>query len=412
MDPSSSFISLDQIAGAGLGPLAQHLDAYIAVVREQGYLPATARKHVRLIAKFSQWLRRRRFEPHDLDESLVGRFLRQLWKAHPVERDDRATLTRLLSVLRQQGATPDKQSSPSPRRRITAGYRRYLLDERGLSPATARNYLPYIERFLSERFGQGRLNLAQLRAPDVTSFLQRYLSNSTPRRGGKVIVTALRSFLGHLRHQGKIRTDLAACIPSVASWSFASLPKFISGDDVQKVLRSCDQQTAVGRRNYAILLLLARIGLRANEVAGLNLEDIDWDNARISIRAKGGQRSRLPLPADVGEAIAHYLRRDRPRCSCRRVFIRQHAPWMGFADSTAISMVARRALETSGVDSAHKGAHVLRHSLATSMLRRGASLEEIGELLRHKSPNTTALYAKVDLAALRPLGLPWPGGVQ
>jgi integrase len=160
------------------------------------------------------------------------------------------------------------------------------------------------------------------------------------------------------------------------------------------------------------LLLLARLGLRACEIVALNLEDIDWENARITIRSKGGRWAQLPLPTDVGKALALYLRHGRPTCSCRRVFIRDRAPRIGFANSIAVSSLVMRALERAGVDSARKGAHLFRHSLATDMIRQGASLDEIGELLRHQSPNTTAIYAKVDLPALRPLALPWPGGVQ
>ena len=395
-----------------MGPLSQHLDAYLAVVKEQGYLSATAGQQVRLIARFSQWLRRSKRELHDLDECVIKRFLDQRRDAHQIQRYDAATMKRLLGVLRQRGAAPERRlPAPSPQQQITAQYRRYLLEERGLSTATVRNYLPHIDQFLSASFGPGRLNLAHLRAPDVTSFLQRRVCNLSPGHG-KILVTALRSFLGHLQHQGKIKTDLAACVPGVAGWSLASLPKFIPAASVQKVLDRCDRQTPTGRRDYAILLLLARLGLRANEVAVLNLEDIDWDNARITIHAKGGRWSQLPLPRDVGEAIAHYLRLGRPRCSCRRVFIRDCAPVTGFANSVAISALVKRALKKADVDSARKGAHVFRHSLATEMLRQGASLDEIGDLLRHKNLNTTAIYAKVDLAALRPLALPWPGGTR
>jgi len=181
---------------------------------------------------------------------------------------------------------------------------------------------------------------------------------------------------------------------------------------VQRVLRHNDCRTPVGRRNYAILQLLARLGLRACEVVALNLEDIDWENARITIRSKGGRWAQLPLPNDVGKALAAYLRYGRPCCPCRRVFIRDRAPRMGFANSIAVSTLVMRALKRAGVDSARKGAHLFRHSLATDMIRRGASLDEIGELLRHQSPNTTAIYAKVDLPALRPLALPWPGGAR
>jgi integrase len=281
----------------------------------------------------------------------------------------------------------------------------------GLSQATAVNYLPFIDQLLSERFDGGRLNLSQLRAPDVTSFVQRHARDFSPGRG-KLLVTALRSFLRHLRHQGKIQTDLAACVPAVAWWSFATMPKFLPASDVQKVLKDCDRQTAIGRRNYAILLLLARLGLRAGEVVSLNLEEIDWDHGHVTVRAKGGRWSQLPLPAEVGEAIAVYLRQDRPRGSCRRVFLRHRAPFVGLANSMAISSLVMRALKSAGVDSERKGAHLFRHGLATEMLRQGASLDEIGDLLRHQSPNTTAIYTKVDLVALRPLALPWPGGAR
>ena len=286
---------------------------------------------------------------------------------------------------------------------------RYLLEERGLTRATVINNVVFIDQFLSARFQEAPLNLSQLHAPDVTTFVRHHAHKLSPGRA-QLLVTALRSFLRYLQHQGKIKADLAVCVPTVARWSFAALPKFLPAESVKKVLDCSEQNTAVGRRNYAILLLLARLGLRACEVVALNLEDIDWENARITIRAKGGRWNQLPLPTDVGEALALYLRHARPSCSCRRVFIRDRAPRRGFTGSQAICTVVRRAIQRAGVESARKGAHLFRHSLATSMIRQGASLDEIGELLRHRSPNTTAIYAKVDLPALRSLALPWPGG--
>jgi len=199
-------------------------------------------------------------------------------------------------------------------------------------------------------------------------------------------------------------------VPTVPGWSLSGLPRFLPAADVERVLECCDQETSVGRRNYAILLLLARLGVRAGEVVGLNLDDIDWSTGQIIIRGKGGKSAPLPLAADVGASLAAYLRRDRPRSATRRVFIRHRAPFVGFGNSSTISSLVMRALKHAGIESAHKGAHVLRHSLATSLLRQGGSLDEIGELLRHQSPNTTAIYAKVDINALQTLALPWPGG--
>jgi site-specific recombinase XerD len=226
------------------------------------------------------------------------------------------------------------------------------------------------------------------------------------------MVTALRSFFRYLRHRGAISTDLAGCVPTVPNWSLATLPRFLPAGEVERVLESCDQKTSVGRRNHAVLLLLARLGLRAGEVVGLGLDDIDWNTGQISIRGKGGKSAPLPLTAEVGTALAAYLRNDRPRASTRKVFIRHRAPLIGFGNSSTISSIVRRALKRAGVESAHTGAHVLRHSLATSLLRQGGSLDEIGELLRHQSPDTTAIYAKVDITSLQTLALPWPGGAR
>jgi len=287
----------------------------------------------------------------------------------------------------------------------------YLLEERGLTQATVVNNAGFINQFLSARFRKEQLSLSQLRAPDVTRFVRHQAHKLSPGRA-QLLVTALRSFLHYLLHQGKIKTDLAVCVPTVARWSFSMLPKFLPACSVEKVLARSDRRSPIGRRDYAILLLLARLGLRACEVVALNLEDIDWENARITIRAKGGRWNQLPLPRDVGEALALYLRHGRPSCFSRRVFIRDKAPLREFAGSQSICTVVRGALDRAGVESARKGAHLFRHSLATSMIRQGASLDEIGELLRHRSPNTTAIYAKVDLPALRPLALPWPGGAR
>ena len=391
-----------------LGSWAEYLKIYTTLINEQGYSPACVKSHTQLITTFIQWLRRGHTKIHLLDDRIVQRFLRCRPKA--VQCGDAATIHRFLHTLREQGVVPPQPKPPlSSKQRLINSYERYLLEERGLTRATVVNNVGFIDQFLSARFQEAPLNLSQLHAPDVTTFVRHHAHKLSPGRA-QLLVTALRSFLRYLQHQGKITADLAVCVPTVARWSFAALPKFLPADSVKKVLDCSERNTAVGRRNYAILLLLARLGLRACEVVALNLEDIDWENARITIRAKGGRWNQLPLPTDVGEALALYLRHARPSCPCRRVFIRDRAPRRGFTGSQAICTVVRRAIQRAGVESARKGAHLFRHSLATSMIRQGASLDEIGELLRHRSPNTTAIYAKVDLPALRSLALPWPGG--
>jgi site-specific recombinase XerD len=313
-------------------------------------------------------------------------------------------------MLRQIGIVkPEPPPVKNPQTRIVSEFRCYLLQERGLSPATLLNYVPVVEQFLAERFHHKAPNFVLLRAPHVTGFVMRHARQLSPLRAA-LMVTALRSFLRYLFHRGAIATDLAGCVPTVPNWSLSTLPRFLPAATVEHILKCCDQKTPVSRRNHTILLLLARLGLRAGEVVGLSLDDMDWSTGQITIRGKGGKSAQLPLPGDVGAALAAYLRHDRPQSAARSVFLRHRAPLVGLGNSSTISSLVRRALEHAGVESAHSGAHVLRHSLATSLLRQGGSLDEIGELLRHQSPNTTAIYAKVDVTALHSLALPWPGG--
>jgi site-specific recombinase XerD len=383
-------------------PLGKHLEAYADYVAEQGYALSSIRSHIVVIADLGRWLHQKHIQLSALDSDMVERFLKTRGRPDAVRHGEARALHRFLSLLRQSGVVKPSREQPieTPRQRVIEGFRSYLLQERRLSPATPHNYVPVIDQFLSERFPGKALKLSAIRAVDVTDFVRRHAHQLSPGRAS-LMVTALRSFFRYLLHRGEVRTDLAACVPTVPRWSFSVLPRFLSTEAVKRVLKGCNRETPIGRRNYAILLLLARLGLRAGEVVALDLDDIDW---------KGGKSALLPMPVDVGEAIADYLRRDRPRCSVRRVFIRDRAPFIGFRNSLAISTLAMRALKQAGVESAHTGAHVFRHSLATRLLREGCSLDEIGELLRHQSPNTTAIYAKVDVAALRTLALPWPGG--
>jgi integrase/recombinase XerD len=243
----------------------------------------------------------------------------------------------------------------------------------------------------------------------------RFLQRQIPRLGvarSKHLTTALRSFLQYGRYRGDVVLDLAAAVPSVASWSMAAIPRAISPHAIRQLLASMRRRTTVERRDYAIMLLLADLGLRAGEVADLELDDLDWSAGQVRVRGKGGHWSVLPLPVRVGEAMVAYLRDGRPHSSSRRVFLRALPPYRGVQGSATIEGIVRRALRHAGVQAPTNGAHQFRHALATRMLRRGASLREIGDVLRHRRVQTTTIYAKVDLVALRGLALPWPGGVQ
>lgn len=404
----NTFIDPNLLQRLRVGPLAPYLDAYLKHIEQERFLPSSAPMQMYAIARFSKWLRDRRFDLYQVDEAAVNRFLkRDPGVLHSCEC---ATLRRLLAILRELGVTVAKTSAPPTRRgRFLDDYRRYLRRERGLAESTLEYFVRFAEQFLSSRLVSEDLNFSGLCTKDVTDFVQNRAYQLSPGRA-KLMVTALRSLLRYLRHQGEITLDLARCVPPVATWSHSSLPKFLPTGTIQQLLDHRERETARGKRNYAVLLLLARMGLRACELVALELDDIDWDNGRITIHGKGGRLAPMPLPSDVGEAIASYLRFGRPCCTSRRVFLRHRAPLRGFAGSTTVSSIVRRALIDAGVDSARKGAHLFRHTLATDLLRQNVSLDQIGELLRHQSPNTTALYAKVDLTALRTLALPWPGG--
>jgi site-specific recombinase XerD len=226
------------------------------------------------------------------------------------------------------------------------------------------------------------------------------------------MTTAMRSFLKYARYCGEVVLDLAAAVPIVANWSTPSIPRAISADQVQQLLASIDRRTAIGRRDYAILLLLARLGLRSSEVVFLELDDIDWKVGTLSVRSKGGLRNEFPLFVEVGKAIAAYLQNGRPHTTSRRVFLRAKAPVRGFRGASGVGSIVRHSLKRAEINAPTHGTHQFRHGLATEMLRQGASLSEIGDVLGHRHPQTTKIYTRVDLEALRTLALPWPGGAQ
>jgi site-specific recombinase XerD len=392
------------------GPLGAYLESFGVLLDARGYASATEQQKLQLVATFSRWLARRGLEIGDVDARRGAEFVRSRTRDR-AHRGDRTTMRMLLEHLHQLGVSPAPTVavSPTERSRVEQAFSRYLAQERGLSHATVINYLPEVRRFLSWRFAADPVHLDEIRLPDVTRFVVRHGHAFSPRRV-QLVLTALRSFFRFLRLQGETAIDLASSVLSVADWRLARVPQWIPAAQVKQLLHHCDQQTRVGQRDYTILLLLARLGLRAGEVVGMTLDDLDWEAGELLVRGKGGRQDRMPLPGDVGKALATYLRRGRPPCGSRRVFICARAPRRGFTSSVAVCTIVRRALARAGLHPPSTGAHLLRHTLATEMLRRGASLTEIGEILRHRHPDTTAIYAKVDVEALRAVAPPWPRG--
>ncbi len=387
------FIINDQVVllRAPEGPLAPHIVSFLEWAIGQGYAPCSLRRRIRIAVGFSRWLAEKSVRLHSVSSRHFDQYLRYRARRQQICEGDATALKQLLHFLRDHEVIPVekiRQRRLSPVEQHVHAFERYLREERVLATATIVNYVRFIRRFVQRQAPRLHLKTA------------------------KLLTTALRSFLQYTRYRGYVRLDLAAAVPVVANWSMPSIPRAIAPDQVRRLLAQINRRTAVGRRDYAILLLLARLGLRSSEVVFLELDDIDWKDGSLSVHSKGGRLVQLPLPRDVGEAIAAYLQRGRPRSTSRRVFLRAKAPIRGFIGPSAIGTIVRHALLRAGIDAPTTGAHQFRHGLATEMLRRGASLSEIGELLGHRSPETTKIYTKVDLNALRTLALPWPGGVR
>jgi integrase/recombinase XerD len=388
------------------GPLAPYAPSFESWLRSRGYSPLAVEGRLSQLGRLSRWLEREGHGAGDLTDARAAEFARTRREAGLVLWSSPRSAELPLEYLREIGSVsaPKPTVERSPLEELLVEYGRYLLVERRLSQHTVRDVrVPAARLFLAGWEGPDGLGLEQLAAADVSLFLAR----ECPRRsmsGARDLVCALRSFLRFLHLAGLTETSLVWAVPSVADLRDRTLPRGLERSAVKKLLASCDRRTLVGRRDYAILLLLSRLGLRAGEVAALELDDVDWRSGLLSVRGKGGRHDELPLPVDLGEALASYLRR-RPRCESRAVFLRTTAPRIGLNRST-IGWIVRAACDRARLPPV--GAHRLRHTAATDMLNAGASLAEIGQVLRHREQKTTAIYAKVNRKALRALARPWP----
>lgn len=396
------------------GPITPYLEGFANSLIATGYTAWWIHRQVLLGAGFSQWLGRKAVALQDMTSDHLTRYLQHRARRLRPRRDDHGVLTHLLGFLRREGMVPEETTAvPTPCSvdHFVHAYEVYLREQRALTTATVVNYVPFVHAFLEHRFGAGLAKLSCLSAADVVDFV-RHQAPRLHRKRAKLMTTALRSFLNYARFCGDVDVDLAAAVPVVPNWSMASIPRAIGPAQVRQLLASIDRRTALGRRDYAIVLLLAKLGLRSGEVASLQLDDIDWKAGQLSVHGKSGYRNKLPLPADVGKAIAAYLKSGRPPSTSRSVFLRARARVCGFQGGCTVGSIVRHRLQRSDVDAPTFGAHQFRHGLATEMLRGGASLGEIGDLLGHRHPQTTMIYTKVGIQALRKLALPWPGDAR
>jgi integrase/recombinase XerD len=390
------------------GPLAPLADGFIDHLTAIGYVSSGLRGQRGLFAHLDRWLGDGGLGLEDLTPAVLGRFLEARASAGYGTKLTRTGLKPSLEYLEQLGP----YGSPPPTTtidQVAGAFRQYLVDERGLCTETAQNYVRVARQFLAglnpELVDEARL--AEITAEEVTGFVLAR-SPELSVAAMQTVAGGLRALLGYLYTAGLTERRLAAAVPTVARRR-QELPRHLPDGHVELLLKGCDRTTAVGIRDIAILTLLARLGLRANEVAALRLDDIDWRAGEVRIRGKGPRVDRLPLPADVGEALVDYLRHGRPCCGDRRVFIRSCAPRRGLSRQ-AIGGLVRAASVRAGLFP--HGPHRLRHTVATGLLRRGAPLTEIAQLLRHQTVQTAVIYAKVDLDAICELAQPWPGATQ
>jgi integrase/recombinase XerD len=390
------------------GPLAMYADGFRADLAARGYAAGSADRNLRTLAHVSRWMDARGLSAGQLSAARLGEFLEaRRREGYHHALSIRAVLP-LVSYLRRAGVAavpPEAGTGGGALERVAGEYRRYLVSERALTAAVVRKYTRLAREFLAACEQGDGPGLGGLSAAWVTDYVVAQCRGRAPG-SAKFVVTGLRSLLGYF-------PDRPHPLPAGRRGAdggplgAGSLPRALSPQAVAALLASCEPATLGDRRDRAILVLLARLGLRAGEVAGLELDDLDWRAGEISVHGKGSRRERLPLPADVGEALVAYLDGGRPRAGCRKVFLRLNAPAEGLTVA-AVTAVVYRACARAGLPRA--GAHRLRHSAASAMLAGGGTLTEVGQVLRHARPGTTAIYAKIDRAALRSLARPWPGG--
>ena len=390
-------------------PVGNYLDDFAQWLQSSDYKQRPAQLTLRAAAHFGHWLFERGFTLEHADDLLVDTFSCHLLTcacSHGFQGRDNyhaAGARRFLSYLRPMGVVPPLIVAPVPVAPLANRFRDWMRQHRGVTEGTLANYLPLVQEFLAA-LGDDPITYDARRVREhILTVSHRHGEART-----RSTVNAVRMFLRFLAVYGYCSPNLVAAVPGIARWRLASLPRYIGSADVERLIATCGPDCAAGARDRAIILLLARLGLRAGDVRDLLLTDIDWSQGRIRVMGKGRCESWLPLPQEVGDAVWHYLEHFRPRIDDAHVFLRLYAPLGPLPSSGPVSKLVRRAIRRAGVQASSMGAHVLRHSAATAMLREGVSLDIIGAVLRHRCVESTAHYAKVDAALLQAVTQPWP----
>jgi site-specific recombinase XerD len=382
------------------------VDVVVAEMQAQRYAARSIFRLVQIAAAFVAW-RTAAFGDTPVDYDDVERFIDHRRGAGKLRNGERKGLARVRQALIAAGAVAPPSAPTGPAFDLLA---RFVADlvRRGYRPASVSSYTFFCRPFLLEVWVEG----VELTRAMVLVYIERHVGDRGSATA-RIMCSRLRGLLRYMHAEGLIAEDLAAAVPSARGYRLTGLPAHLPPAQVDAILAACDRATVVGKRDYAVLILLARLGLRAAEAALLSLDDIDWRAGVLRIAGKGGRVAQMPMPQDVGEALADYIRHGRPATMSRTIFHRVETPCLPFTAATPVILMARRALRRAGVHASVRGSsHVFRHSLATHMIRSGASLYEIGQVLRHQEPDTARIYAKVDVDGLRSLSLAWPGGAQ
>ncbi|MDA1316253.1 MAG: site-specific integrase [Acidobacteria bacterium] len=386
------------------------LDVFAQQLRQSGFAKITARRHLRAAEHLLYWAKRKGVSPATFDEGTLEEFALHLHRCRcknfgqTQQRDLQKGARWFLESLRRVGLLPRPTQEAVEEPQVLLLFRDWMRRHRGTCDATLSNYCRPV-RLLLRTLGD---DPSKFEAQSLRQFVQETCQRSGCATG-KLCTTALRAFLRFLIADSKCAAGLDACIPSLAHWRLSSLPRYLQPEEVERVIASCSATSAAGIRDRAILLLIARVGLRAGDILRLCINDLDWKEATIRVVGKGRRQTLLPMTQEVGNAIVGYLKNARRPIGNDTLFIRSRAPFGPFASHCAISVIVAQAMRRAGVRCPSRGAaHVLRHSVASSMLRQGASLQEIAGVLRHRSVATTEIYAKVDVVALREIAQPWP----